>query len=94
MPTISCRISRLRPGFDGAAHRHTAGTIYHVVSGEGRTEVNGTVLEWGEKDVFAVPGWAAHRHRNVSKSADAILMSYANEPVHQALGVYREEPVE
>ncbi|MET8170485.1 hypothetical protein ABZT34_40730 [Streptomyces sp. NPDC005329] len=41
MPTISCRISRLRPGFNGAAHRHTAGTV----------------LEWGEKDVFAVPGW-------------------------------------
>ncbi|MGW0712154.1 cupin domain-containing protein [Streptomyces sp. NPDC002643] len=94
MPTISCRISRLRPGFDGAAHRHTAGTIYHVVSGEGRTEVDGTVLEWGEKDVFAVPGWTVHRHRNVSRSTDAILMSYTNEPVHQALGVYREEHVE
>jgi gentisate 1,2-dioxygenase len=93
MPTLSCRISRLRPGFSGAAHRHTSSTIYHVVRGAGRTEVDGTVLEWGDKDTFAVPGWAAHRHANASAGTDAVLMSYTNEPVHRALGLYREEHV-
>jgi gentisate 1,2-dioxygenase len=92
MPTISCRISRLRPGFDGAAHRHTSSTIFHVVSGSGRTEVDGIVLEWKDKDVFAVPGWAVHRHINTVGNGDAVLMSYTDEPVHRALGVYREEP--
>ncbi|WP_166351741.1 cupin domain-containing protein [Phytoactinopolyspora limicola] len=91
MPTISCRIARLRPGFNGAAHRHTSSTVYHVVSGSGRTEVDGEVLEWGEKDVFAIPGWVGHRHINGSRSDDVLLMSYTNEPVHRALGIYREE---
>jgi len=94
MPTTSCRISRLRPGFSGLAHRHTSSTIYHVVDGEGRTEVDGTVLEWGPKDIFAVPGWATHRHINSSSSTEALLMSYTNEPVLRALGMFREEAVD
>lgn len=93
MPTIACRISRLRPGFSGLAHRHTSSTIYHVVGGEGRTEVDGEVLEWGPKDVFAVPGWSTHRHSNTSRSGEALLMSYTNEPVLKALDWYREEAV-
>jgi gentisate 1,2-dioxygenase len=91
MPTMSCRIARLRPGFQGRAHRHTASTIYHVVDGQGRTEADGHVLEWGPKDIFAVPGWAWHSHHNGSRVGDAILMSYTNEPALRALGLYREQ---
>lgn len=93
MPTISCRISLLRPGFSGLPHRHTSATIYHVVAGEGRTEVDGEVLTWGPKDIFAVPGWSTHRHLNASRSHEALLMSYTNEPVLKALGMFREEAV-
>lgn len=91
MPTMSCRISRFPAGFDGRAHQHTASTIYHVVAGEGRTEVDGTVLDWGPKDIFAVPAWASHRHVNTSTTGDAILMSYTDEPAQRALGFYREQ---
>lgn len=91
MPTISCRIARLRPGFRGAARRQTPGTIYHVVRGEGVTIVDGTRLEWGEHDVFAVPGWALYEHANTSSSHDAILFSYSDAPALTALGLYREE---
>jgi gentisate 1,2-dioxygenase len=94
MPTISCRVARLRPAFRGRAHRHTASTIYHVVDGHGQTEVDGQVLEWAPKDIFAVPGWTSHRHRNLSHDSDAIVMSYTNEPVLRALGLYREEAVD
>jgi gentisate 1,2-dioxygenase len=94
MPTMSCRIARLPAGFDGRAHRHTSSTIYHVVDGHGQTEVDGEFLDWGPKDIFAVPGWTAHRHRNGSRSEHAHLMSYTDEPVHRALGVFREEAVD
>lgn len=47
LPTTSCRVQRLVPGFRGAARRHTAATILHVVRGEGRTVINGEELRRG-----------------------------------------------
>jgi gentisate 1,2-dioxygenase len=94
MPTIGCRVQRLRPGFRGAAHRHTSNVIYHVLRGEGATVVDGVRLDWSEHDVFAVPTWAAHEHLNGSRSDDAVLFSYTDEPVMRSLGLYRERPAE
>ncbi|CAM5658680.1 1-hydroxy-2-naphthoate 1,2-dioxygenasee [Streptomyces alboniger] len=91
MPTIGCRIQRLRPGFDGAGHRHTASTLFSVVRGEGTTIVDGKRLDWAQNDTFAVPGWASYRHLNTSASADAVLFSYSDEPVMRSLGLYRGE---
>jgi gentisate 1,2-dioxygenase len=91
MPTISCRIQRLRPGFRGVAHRHTASMIFHVVRGDGETVVDGERLEWHAHDVFAVPGWTARQLQNTSATDDAILFAYSNEPAIKALGLYREE---
>lgn len=91
MPTIGCRISRLRPGFRGVARRQTPSTVYHVVRGHGTTIVDGQRLEWGDKDVFAVPGWALYEHANGSMSDDAILFSYSDTPAFTSLGLYREE---
>jgi gentisate 1,2-dioxygenase len=93
MPTIGCRVARLRPGFRGVPRRQTPSTIYHVVRGEGVTIVDGQRLEWGEKDVFAVPGWATYEHRNASLADDAILFSYSDTPAVTSLGLYREEYV-
>ena len=90
MPTMSCRVSRLRPGFQGIPHKHTASTIYHVIRGQGESIVNGDRLSWGEHDTFCVPGWAQYEHMNLSTSQDAILFSYSDEPVMRALGLYRE----
>ncbi|MFD5947640.1 cupin domain-containing protein [Streptomyces collinus] len=94
MPTIGCRVQRLRPGFEGTGRRHTASTIFHVVRGEGATVVDGTRLDWAGHDTFAVPGWAAYRHLNTSASADAVLFSYSDEPVMNSLGLYRCEPAD
>jgi gentisate 1,2-dioxygenase len=91
MPTMSCRVQRLAPGFHGAARRHTAGTILHVVRGEGTTIVDGQRIDWGEHDIFVVPSWAGYQHINASRSHDAVLFSYTNEPVVRALGLYRDE---
>ncbi|MEV6308246.1 cupin domain-containing protein [Streptomyces sp. NPDC051840] len=91
MPTIGCRVQRLRPGFRGAGRRHTASTVFSVVRGEGATVVDGERLEWSEKDTFAVPGWASYRHLNSSSTDDAVLFSYSDEPVMRSLGLYRTE---
>lgn len=89
MPTMSCRVARLRAGFTGVPRRHTASTIYHVVSGTGSSQVGDQVLEWSAGDVFCAPGWEPFRH-SVRPGGDAVLFSYTDEPVLRALGLYRE----
>lgn len=91
LPTMGCRVSRLRPGFRGTAVRRTSSAVYHVVKGSGVAQVGDTRLEWNDKDVFAVPPWHRFELRNDSDTEDAYLFSFTNEPVVRALGFYREE---
>lgn len=91
MPTIDCRILRLRPGFSGLPARTTASTILHVVRGEATVEVGETSFDLDPKDVVAVPGWARYRLDNASGSDDAVLFAYSNRPALRALHLLREE---
>lgn len=90
LPTMSCRISRLRPGFHGARVRRTTSALYHVVRGQGRAVIADQDLSWTDKDVFAVPPWSPFELHNDSTD-DAFLFSWTNEPVLRALGFLREE---
>jgi len=47
-------------------------------------------LEWDAGDFFVVPNWSWHRHKN-SKSKPALLSPPPNRPLHEAIGVYREQ---
>lgn len=90
MPTIGCYIQLLRPGEHTECHRHTSCVCYHVVEGSGYTVVGGERLDWEEKDILSVPGWAFHEHVNTS-NRPAILFSLTDIPVKRALGYYREQ---
>jgi gentisate 1,2-dioxygenase len=90
MPTIGCYVQLLRPGEHTQAHRHTASAAFHVVEGSGYSVVDGQRLDWEDKDVFCVPGWAFHEHVNTGDQP-AILFSHTDVPVMQSLGLYREE---
>ncbi len=92
MPTMGCNCQLLRPGEATKAHRHTASVIYHVVEGEGYSIVDGQRLDWSEKDVFCVPGWVFHEHVNTSATSPAVLFSFTDAPVLQALNLLREQP--
>jgi gentisate 1,2-dioxygenase len=91
LPTMSCRISRLRPGFRGVSLRRTSSAVYHVVEGAGVAIIGGQQFDWADKDVFAVPPWQPFELHNGSGTRDAFLFSYTNEPVLRTLGFYREE---
>ncbi len=90
MPTIDCWIQLLRPEEQTRAHRHTSSVIYNVVRGNGFSVIDGKTFEWREGDVFCLPIWASHQHKNSSSSEDAILFSMNDSPVLQSLGLYRE----
>ncbi|MCE0762050.1 cupin domain-containing protein [Pseudonocardia kujensis] len=91
MPTIDCRILRLRPGFVGRPARTTASTILHAVRGRATVEVGDTTFDLEPKDILAVPGWARYRLDCASTSEDAVLFAYSNRPALRALELLREE---
>jgi gentisate 1,2-dioxygenase len=94
MPALACFVQALAPGLHTDAHRHTASAVYHVVSGNGQTIVNGETIRWGPRDTFAVPGWDVHEHLNLAADEPAILFSFTDDPVLKSLGYYREQDAE
>jgi len=88
LPTMACYASLIRAGHRTKAHRHTGGTIYHVIKGNGHSLIGGKVFRWDEKDTFVVPSWAWHEHH---PTTEAVLFSYTDSAVLAPLGLYREE---
>jgi gentisate 1,2-dioxygenase len=86
MPTIGTFIQWLPRGFRGESARVTDGTIVHVVEGSGRSVIGDQSFQWNAKDIFVVPSWAACRHES---DTDAVLFSFSDRPVQQALGLWR-----
>ena len=93
MHTFGCRIQMLRPGIHTKAHRHTSSTVYYVVEGDGFSVIDGTKFNWSRGDVFVVPNWAVHEHRNLSAQDRAILFSLDDHPLMRAARKYFEAEV-
>lgn len=94
LPTMCARIQMLRPGEVTRPHRHTGFVRYNVVQGHGVSTLdleNPTELEWEIRDMFRIPSWRWHQHRNLSTTEPAILFSIGYSPLAEALGLYREE---
>lgn len=91
MTTMAMCIQKLRPGFHGKARRHTGSKLYHVISGMGRTIVDGRAYDWGPGDLLAIKPWAWHEHVNSSATSDALLFQVNDSPTLDALGYYREQ---
>jgi gentisate 1,2-dioxygenase len=92
MPTIGTFMQRLPAGFAGQGWRQTDGAVYSVVEGEGEVVVSGAAGEvryaFGPRDHFVVPSWHTAR---LSSSKGCVLFSFSDRPVHEALGIHREE---
>lgn len=91
MPTMGARIQLLQPGEATQAHQHTGSSMYTVAKGHGHSVIGGKRLEWKENDIFCVPSWELHEHANGSESDDAVLFTFNDLPVIEALGLYREQ---
>jgi gentisate 1,2-dioxygenase len=88
MPTIGSFIQLLPKGFASAPYRSTDGTVFSVVEGKGRSTVGGQAFDWGPRDIFVAPSWAWTKHEAAS---DAVLFSFSDRPVQDALGLWREQ---
>jgi gentisate 1,2-dioxygenase len=97
MPTIGTCIQLLPRGFAGLPYRATDATVYVCVEGAGETCIHGsnggdsrdgdTVLRWGPRDIFVLPGWTSHAHHAAD---DSVLFSFSDRPVQEKLGLWRE----
>ena len=86
--TIASFIQLLPAGFRGAVHRSTDATVFCVAEGEGRTRAGEESFDWGPRDTFVVPSWCARRHE---VEGEAVLFSFSDRPVQEALGLWCEE---
>ena len=88
MPTIGTCMQLLPGGFAGRPYRATDGTVYSVVEGSGSAEIDGKRFAFGPRDHFVVPSWHTLL---LHADAECVLFSFSDRPVHEALGIWREE---
>jgi gentisate 1,2-dioxygenase len=89
LPTMCAQLQLLRGGDHTASHRHVSSAVYHVAEGAGTSIVGGEALDWERGDTFVVPAWTWHEH--VAEPEDAVLFSFSDRPVVEALGLERME---
>ena len=92
MPTMATFMQRLPAGFEGKAWRQTDGAVYSVVEGSGIAYIESPTgpvrFEFEARDHFVVPSWQAVR---LQSATGCVLFSFSDRPVHQALGIHKEE---
>ncbi len=92
MPTMATFMQRLPAGFSGKPYRQTDGAVFSVVEGAGTAYIDsaqGSVrFDFAARDHFVVPSWQTLR---LESPAGCVLFSFSDRPVHQALGIYKEE---
>ena len=92
MPTMATFMQRLPAGFEGKPWRQTDGAVFSVVEGQGEVLIErygqSHCFEFGPRDHFVIPSWHTARFKS---AAGCVLFSFSDRPVHQALGIHREE---
>ena len=92
MPTMATFMQRLPPGFNGKPYRQTDGAVFSVVEGSGTVEIENKGRKWsfafGPRDHFVIPSWHTS---TLNSQSGCVLFSFSDRPVHQALGIHREE---
>jgi gentisate 1,2-dioxygenase len=92
MPTMGTFMQRLPPGFEGKDWRQTDGAVFSVVEGHGSVRISHgdvqQVFEFGPRDHFVIPSWHT---ASLHSAPGCVLFSFSDRPVHQALGIHREE---
>jgi len=92
MPTMATFMQRLPAGFVGKPWRQTDGAVFSVVEGSGFVDITQDgetrTFEFGPRDHFVIPSWHTAQLRSAQS---CVLFSFSDRPVHQALGIHREE---
>jgi gentisate 1,2-dioxygenase len=68
--------------------------VFAPIKGNGRSvieirEGREFVVDWGKRDLFVVPSW--HRVPHEAFGGGAVLFSYSDRPIQEALHLFRED---
>ena len=89
LTTIAAFVQLLPKGFTTAPYRATDATVFVVLEGRGRTRIGDAfTVDWQPRDIFVAPSWKRVVH---DASDDAVLFSFSDRPVQEALCLFREE---
>jgi gentisate 1,2-dioxygenase len=92
MPTMGTFMQLLPAGFSGKPYRQTDGAVFSVVEGAGTAYIEShhgkAQFTFTARDHFVVPSWHTLR---LQSDTGCVLFSYSDRPVHEALGIHREE---
>ncbi|WP_441251917.1 gentisate 1,2-dioxygenase [Tardiphaga sp. 71_E8_N1_1] len=90
MPTLGPTMRLLPADFSTAKYRSTDSAVFVVLEGEVEIAVEGRPPEiLQENGVFSMPGWSPYTIRALK--GDCVLFSFSDRPVHEKLGLFREE---
>lgn len=93
--TLTAQAERIAAGTTSPASRETVSFMYHVVEGEGYSEVQSNDdeeprrLTWTAKDTFAVPAWSEITHTCTLSCGNAYLVAITDRPIIESLGLLR-----
>lgn len=59
---IGAQVEKIKAGTITGLERENASSVYHVISGKGKTQVGEDIVEWVKGDTFCVPSWAGCIH--------------------------------
>jgi gentisate 1,2-dioxygenase len=88
LSTIRTEMHRVRRGVVTAGVRHVGSAVWQIFSGTGLVHVGDERYEVSAGDLFAVPSWAPV---SIEAETDVDAFRFSDEPVYQALGLYRTE---
>lgn len=87
LPTMGFTAMMLRANEVQRPPKRSASAVFHVVSGEGASTVDGRRHAWKPKDTFSAPVFADIQHQS---TGDAFLVRIHDAPLQEKLGYYEE----
>lgn len=87
LPTLGFTAMHLPGDQSATPPLRSSSCAFHVVSGRGRTVINGESFDWGPKDTFSAPVFSELTHE---AREDAFLVRVHDRPLQERLGYYEE----
>ncbi|WP_170763817.1 cupin domain-containing protein [Ruegeria lacuscaerulensis] len=81
IPTMWVTVHLLKPGDCIEMHRHTPGSVYHVMEGTGYSTINEYRVDWEGGDTFSCPSHSYHEHWNTGDT-DALMWTVQDLPIY------------
>ena len=81
IPTMWTTVHCLKPGECIDMHRHTPGSMYHIIRGSGYSTINQYRIEWQTGDIFSCPSYSYHEHWNTGEE-DVIMLTIQDLPTY------------